>query len=100
MKAGRYHSLVAEPDALPDDLRANAWTEDGVLMAFEHCRLPVYGMQFHPESVLTEFGYEMLANFLRLAGMEVSMDLRELRSSELPPVAVKEQLLSTGPVTF
>ena len=55
--------------SLPEDLRPTAWTDDGVLMAFEHTRLPVFGVQFHPESILTERGYELLANFLRLAGL-------------------------------
>jgi anthranilate synthase/aminodeoxychorismate synthase-like glutamine amidotransferase len=55
-KVARYHSLVVEPASLPSELRATAWTEDGVLMAFEHRHRPVYGVQFHPESILTEHG--------------------------------------------
>lgn len=64
--AGRYHSLIA---ALPDGgpLRATAHTEDGVLMALAHETLPIFGVQFHPESVLTEHGHLLLANFLKLA---------------------------------
>jgi anthranilate synthase component 2 len=100
MKVARYHSLVAEPATLPDELRATAWTSDGVLMAFEHTRHSVYGMQFHPESILTEFGYEMLANFLRLAGLHVTIDPRELRTSELRPAPRTERPLPMRPVTF
>ena len=69
LEVGRYHSLVVEPSSVPADLRPTAWTDDGVLMAFEHARYRVFGVQFHPESILTEHGYEMLANFLRLAGI-------------------------------
>ena len=65
--AGRYHSLIAElPEGGP--LRVTARTEDGVPMALAHESLPVFGVQFHPESVLTEHGYELLSNFLKLAG--------------------------------
>lgn len=65
--AGRYHSLIAKmPEGGP--LRVTAWTEDGVPMALAHESLPVFGVQFHPESVLTEHGYELLSNFLKLAG--------------------------------
>ena len=64
--AGRYHSLVAEP-APNGPLRPTAHTEDGVLMALAHESLPIFGVQFHPESVLTEHGHALLANFLRIA---------------------------------
>ncbi len=100
LNVARYHSLIAEPEALPADLRATAWTEDGVLMAFEHVQLPIYGVQFHPESILTECGYELLANFLRLAGVDVSVDPRELWAGEFRRSAVTEQPLPVGPVTF
>lgn len=65
--AGRYHSLVAEL-AEGGPLRETARTEDGVLMALAHESLPIFGVQFHPESVLTEHGHLLLANFLKLAG--------------------------------
>jgi anthranilate synthase/aminodeoxychorismate synthase-like glutamine amidotransferase len=100
LSVARYHSLVAEPDALPRELRATAWTADGVLMAFEHRRWPVYGVQFHPESILTEFGYELLANFLRLAGINISVDPCELRISEMCRSPAQERPLPIGPVTF
>lgn len=66
----RYHSLVVEPETLPDSLVPTAWTDDGVLMGLRHRERPVYGVQFHPESILSEQGHALLANFLRLAGLE------------------------------
>jgi len=63
--ATRYHSLiVAEP--LPDELEATAFTAEGELMGLQHRTLPIYGVQFHPESILTEHGKSVLANFLRI----------------------------------
>jgi aminodeoxychorismate synthase component I len=64
LTATRYHSLVIAPDSLPAELRATAWSEDGEIMAVQHREHPVHGVQFHPESVLTEYGYRMLDNFL------------------------------------
>lgn len=64
---GRYHSLVACPESLPPCLRVNARLADGTIMAIEHREFPVVGWQFHPESVLTEFGYQMLQAFLAQA---------------------------------
>jgi anthranilate synthase/aminodeoxychorismate synthase-like glutamine amidotransferase len=65
--AMRYHSLVADAEQMPEGLRVNARTEDGVVMAVEHRSLPVYGVQFHPESIGTPEGPRVLANFLELA---------------------------------
>jgi anthranilate synthase/aminodeoxychorismate synthase-like glutamine amidotransferase len=62
--ATRYHSLVIAPGSLPPELRVTATSEDGAIMAVEHREHPVIGVQFHPESVLTEHGYRMLARFL------------------------------------
>jgi len=63
-RATRYHSLVAEPGSLPADLEVTARSDDGVIMAIRHRRLPVAGVQFHPEAVLTEHGHRLLQNFL------------------------------------
>lgn len=63
--ATRYHSLIVN-DPLPDALVATAHTEEGELMGLRHRTLPIYGVQFHPESILTEHGKQLLANFLRL----------------------------------
>jgi anthranilate synthase component II len=65
----RYHSLAAEEASLPSCLEATAHSDDGTLMAIQHRTLPVVGLQFHPESILTEHGYALLAAFLRLAGL-------------------------------
>ena len=64
--AGRYHSLVVERDNLPDCLEISAESPDGLIMAMRHRELPVEGVQFHPESILTEHGKVMLRNFLQL----------------------------------
>lgn len=63
----RYHSLAAETDELPDELRPTAHSEDGVLMAVEHHERPVFGVQFHPEAILTESGQLLIDNFVRIA---------------------------------
>lgn len=60
----RYHSLVIERESLPDCLEITAWTEDGEIMGVRHKTLAVEGLQFHPESILTEHGYKLLKNFL------------------------------------
>ena len=64
--ATRYHSLVIERASLPDCLEITAWTEDGEIMGVRHKTLAVEGVQFHPESILTEQGHKLLENFLRL----------------------------------
>lgn len=63
----RYHSLAAAQSALPAELRPTAWSDDGVVMAVEHTRLPIFGVQFHPEAILTESGQPMIDNFVRIA---------------------------------
>ena len=63
--ATRYHSLAVERDSLPDELEVTAWTEDGEIMGLKHRTFAVEGVQFHPESILTEHGHRMLKNFLK-----------------------------------
>lgn len=65
--ATRYHSLVVETGTLPDALVPTAWTEDGLVMAMHHRTLPIFGVQFHPESIASEHGHRILANFLAIA---------------------------------
>ena len=68
--AGRYHSLAVASSALPDELVATARTETGTVMALAHVSLPIVGVQFHPESVLTDGGYRLLGNWLETVGVE------------------------------
>lgn len=68
--ATRYHSLTVDEATLPPELVATARTDSGMLMAVRHAELPLHGVQFHPESVLTEYGHRMLSNWLRAAGAD------------------------------
>ncbi|MBT2394724.1 aminodeoxychorismate/anthranilate synthase component II [Streptomyces sp. ISL-100] len=83
--ATRYHSLAAEPEALPAELEVTARTADGIIMGLRHRDLPVEGVQFHPESVLTEHGHLMLANWLARCGDPGAVE----RSAGLAPVVGK-----------
>lgn len=67
-KATRYHSLIVERDGLPDCLEITAQTGDGLIMGLRHRSHAVFGVQFHPESIASQYGHELLRNFLRLAG--------------------------------
>jgi para-aminobenzoate synthetase component 2 len=69
--ATRYHSLTVLPETIPDELEVTGHTASGIVMALRHRELPVHGVQFHPESVLTDGGHRLLANWLRIAGAEV-----------------------------
>jgi para-aminobenzoate synthetase component II len=81
--ATRYHSLGVERGTVPEaDLRITAWTDSGVVMGLRHRELPVEGVQFHPESVLTEWGHRMLANWLSECGDPAAVE----RSAGLAPV--------------
>lgn len=63
----RYHSLVVEKDSIPEDYQVDALSGDGAVMGISHRTLPLYGVQFHPEAVLTEYGHELLENFCEIA---------------------------------
>lgn len=65
-EAGRYHSLIVERESFPDELEISAESPDGLVMALRHRELPIEGVQFHPESILTEHGKKLLQNFLEL----------------------------------
>jgi anthranilate synthase component II len=65
----RYHSLIVERSSLPADLEVTAETTDGIIMGLQHRTKPLHGVQFHPESIASEHGHEILANFLKLAGL-------------------------------
>ena len=62
--ATRYHSLIVERESLPDCLDVTAWLDDGTIMGMQHKDLPIHGVQFHPESIATQHGHELLKNFL------------------------------------
>jgi len=68
--AARYHSLAVKRETLPKVLEITAWTEDGEIMGLRHKTRPIHGVQFHPESIATEGGHDLLANFLDLAGVK------------------------------
>ncbi|HEY0002563.1 MAG TPA: aminodeoxychorismate/anthranilate synthase component II, partial [Actinoplanes sp.] len=72
--ATRYHSLAVLPETLPDEIEVTGRTESGVVMAMRHRELPIEGVQFHPESVLTEGGHTMLANWLASCGLTEALD--------------------------
>ncbi len=67
-EATRYHSLIVDRSSLPDELEVTAETNDGLIMGLAHRSLPVYGVQFHPESIASEQGHKILENFLGIAG--------------------------------
>ena len=66
-QATRYHSLIVDAATLPDVLVPTAWTEDGTIMGLRHQTLPVFGVQFHPESIASQHGHDILANFMAIA---------------------------------
>lgn len=65
--ATRYHSLIVEREGLPPELEITAWTEDGLIMGLRHREHPVHGVQFHPESIASDHGHQLLKNFLEIA---------------------------------
>ncbi|GAA1314188.1 anthranilate synthase component II [Leucobacter albus] len=73
--ATRYHSLAVVRDTVPDSLEITAETSGGVVMALRHRELPIYGVQYHPESVLTEGGYQQLGNWLRIVGLDNAAEI-------------------------
>lgn len=68
--ATRYHSLTSEPGEMPNCLKITAKTDDGTIMGVAHASEPIYGVQFHPESIASEHGHQLLRNFLKLAGIQ------------------------------
>lgn len=71
--AARYHSLIVKRETLPDELEISAWTEEGEIMALRHKELAVEGVQFHPESILTVPGKQLLRNFIRLYSLQAQL---------------------------
>ncbi|GAA1249699.1 aminodeoxychorismate/anthranilate synthase component II [Pseudonocardia aurantiaca] len=87
--ATRYHSLSIRPDTLPDVLEVTGRTESGVIMAVRHRALPIAGVQFHPESVLTQGGHRLLANWMASAGHPVAEATVEALTAETAAVVAK-----------
>lgn len=85
MTAARYHSLVVDPAALPPGLAVTARDDEGTIMAVEHAADRLYGVQFHPESILTDHGFRLLANFLELAGIPHTADIPTIQSQRTAP---------------
>jgi anthranilate synthase/aminodeoxychorismate synthase-like glutamine amidotransferase len=98
LRACRYHSLIVEEDSLPRSLEVTARTENGIIMGLRHKEWPVVGVQFHPEAILTDGGYLLLANFLRLAGIEPPAIPDAC--DERPPGEAEESLTPREPITF
>jgi anthranilate synthase/aminodeoxychorismate synthase-like glutamine amidotransferase len=94
----RYHSLIVDEPSLPDELSVAARTGDGLVMALSHRQRPVIGVQFHPEAVLTQRGYELLNNFLEIAGIVVSRSSPMTEASSLPALDTWPELET--PITF
>ncbi len=99
LTVGRYHSLIADAVSMPSDLQATAWGDE-VIMAFQHKHYPVFGVQFHPESILTKNGYDLLANFLHAAGIPTLANVRSLALSEAPRRQDRAYNIPNKPITF
>ncbi|MCD4550026.1 anthranilate synthase component II [Schaalia sp. lx-260] len=84
----RYHSLAVDPATMPDELIATAYTDNGIIMGLRHRTLPLEGVQFHPESVMTEHGHLMLANWLAQCGETEA----PVRARSLAPIVAQRQL--------
>jgi anthranilate synthase component 2 len=90
-QATRYHSLVVERSSLPAELTVTADTEDGLIMGLAHQRLPVHGVQFHPESIASEHGHLMLKNFLDIATSWNVASGRRTEQQNAPPLAPRQR---------
>jgi anthranilate synthase/aminodeoxychorismate synthase-like glutamine amidotransferase len=100
MTVGRYHSLVVEQKSLPPELVVTARASDGTIMALAHRHFAVVGVQFHPESILTQGGYELLANFLRLAKLSLPKNLPAFATEAPREELLAASLVPSRPVTF
>jgi anthranilate synthase component 2 len=96
LRVGRYHSLVAAPQSIPASLRVTASTRDGTVMAVHHREHLAVGLQFHPESILTEHGRDLLGSFLSIAGLPVHPH----ESTEIHPAATAGRPWSDEPETW
>jgi anthranilate synthase/aminodeoxychorismate synthase-like glutamine amidotransferase len=97
-QAGRYHSLIARRENLPSDLKINAWTEDGTIMGVQHKVWPVIGLQFHPESILTEFGLQIISNFLQRVNRAEKSDCDSLPMPGFEGEIIEPSWIYSAPV--
>jgi anthranilate synthase/aminodeoxychorismate synthase-like glutamine amidotransferase len=97
-RGARYHSLIVDECSLPAELRVTARCDEGLVMAIEHVTRPVFGVQFHPEAVLTEQGHRLLANFVRIAGVDCELTTCPEYQEDLP--AADFWALDVAPVRF
>ena len=95
----RYHSLCAAPEAMPDALEVTARSDSGVIMGVRHREYPVYGVQFHPESILTEYGKDLLRNFLRTTSGSARRTVTSIGTTTSPTVSVGEAVAARGTST-
>jgi anthranilate synthase/aminodeoxychorismate synthase-like glutamine amidotransferase len=98
--AGRYHSLCIVEKSLPESLRVTARSDDGLVMALAHATRPLFGVQFHPESVLTESGHRLLSNFLTLAGVSHTIPAVGDYQEMAEPADHSTQLEASTPITW
>jgi len=84
--ATRYHSLAVVPESVPDELLVTGQTDSGIIMSLQHETKPIYGVQFHPESVMTEGGYQMLANWLETLGVEGALEKSKTLSPRIEKI--------------
>jgi para-aminobenzoate synthetase component 2 len=84
--ATRYHSLAIVPESVPEELLVTGQTDSGIIMSLQHKTKPIYGVQFHPESVMTEGGYRMLANWLETLGVEGALKKSKTLSPRIEKV--------------
>ena len=99
LTACRYHSLVVDRETIPASLQVSCWLEDETVMGIRHRELPLVGLQFHPESVLTEDGYALLAEFLGLAGLSPTEPIPTLETCQ--PPGTRPAVAPRGrPITF
>ncbi|MDZ4655986.1 MAG: aminodeoxychorismate/anthranilate synthase component II [Bythopirellula sp.] len=96
----RYHSLIIDEQTLPVEFSVTARSWDNIIMAFQHNQFPLHGVQFHPEATLTEHGFQLLANFLYIAGIKVDKNISDLAESEFCFAEATPFQLPLGPVTF
>ena len=87
--ATRYHSLTIRPDTVPAELEVTGRTESGVIMSLRHRELPIHGVQFHPESVLTDGGHRMLANWMAEAGHPAAPGVVDSLTAEMAELAAR-----------